>query len=960
MILQSMINTLALVFSGSGSFILNISIKGFFLLIPAILIIMALRKKSAAVRHMIWTLSITALLLIPPVSYITPDLNLNIFPGQKPLPETLYMNNNAPEPLESVPVTNDTELIMSTEISHEIPMSNSTPENASASPYEKKDLYLFLFFSIWLSGTLYFLLQLFAGFAAIQFKIRKLKKVSNPEWIDEIINLRQQLNIKRKVKIYIGEKNDMPMTWGIFLPSILLPSISLEWKKEKLRSVLIHELTHIKRFDCLTHTISKAAFALHWLNPLVWFAIRSMRIERERACDDSVLKIEKHPSKYAEFLLEIARTMQSSSLTSAAAITMAKKSQLEGRLLFVLDKKTNRRSITRFALGFASLICMLLLFTISSVQIAGGKQLSIREELLENAKPVKKTTLESMWGGWRNLPFEISVEEENDLKKCIEMVKYPYGNKKKNFIKEETREDLEQMIESRPDLFYAEFLLGCWHRINGNTIKAEEYINLSLERAPVVLIQQYNFKDGTPLQNTGITQYALECNRVKKGYLDPSLELYYPFLKTDKNGAIYLPVYDTVYRRNSMSSPKNYNAKYPRAGWLKSRKKAGLLPGATVTEKREEHKYKNINEAANKIHTESVRQENNIREWVWKIQTDKAVVSISKGKSQESSIRVDKKGNAYLRIMISLDEGNFIIETDLCSKRDLSGTKSSGKSSWTSDIKDIDDMHLFSESASVIKNNKIKLITIKDKNSETGESSFYINLLDEFPESSDEKIKVECDMEKRPELLKKIDEMIKRVSRGEIVKANSMVREISKYQDPIAIPSIIGVLDCDNSFNTIYMMTCVALCSEEGLGKYTKQKYQIHMDGGFWKTWWKENKIKFPEEVQNVPIPVIPKTEYGKIHEYYPENMNTLEGKISWLEKNLNKGHKVEFTNLAQEISNFNDSKCIPYLIGIIDADNSKKSIYAFGYYGLRKITGVKYSPYHDGACLVEKMVKKK
>ena len=70
---------------------------------------------------------------------------------------------------------------------------------------------------------------------------------------------------------------------------MLLPESANEWTMERRRSVLLHEMAHVKRRDCLVQFLGQLTCAAHWCNPAVWFAARELRRESERACDDLVL-----------------------------------------------------------------------------------------------------------------------------------------------------------------------------------------------------------------------------------------------------------------------------------------------------------------------------------------------------------------------------------------------------------------------------------------------------------------------------------------------------------------------------------------------------------------------------------------------------------------------------------------------------------------------------------------------
>src|SRR5207253_7453555 len=120
--------------------------------------------------------------------------------------------------------------------------------------------------------------------------------------------------------------------------SVIMPAEADTWPDDRLRIVLLHELAHVKRRDCLTHLLAQLACACYWFNPLVWIAVRRIRTERERACDDLVLACGTEGPDYADELLEIARLMRSErmGLLAGATLAMAHRAQPEGRLMAIL------------------------------------------------------------------------------------------------------------------------------------------------------------------------------------------------------------------------------------------------------------------------------------------------------------------------------------------------------------------------------------------------------------------------------------------------------------------------------------------------------------------------------------------------------------------------------------------------------------------------------------------------
>jgi hypothetical protein len=190
------------------------------------------------------------------------------------------------------------------------------------------------------------------------------------------------LGIDRRVTFLSGDEDAMPMAWGLVRARVLLPAEADDWPIERQRVVLLHELAHVKRRDGVTQVFAHLACAAYWFNPLVWLAARQLRAERERACDDLVLAAGTRGSDYADHLLDIARSLRAGAWPTWSAVTMAHRSQLEGRLMAILDPALPRRSPTRRAV----VVCAALAL-ISIVSLAGVRVVAKAVEAAEQGRP---------------------------------------------------------------------------------------------------------------------------------------------------------------------------------------------------------------------------------------------------------------------------------------------------------------------------------------------------------------------------------------------------------------------------------------------------------------------------------------------------------------------------------------------------------------------------------------------
>jgi hypothetical protein len=149
------------------------------------------------------------------------------------------------------------------------------------------------------------------------------------------------------------------MSWGLLRPVILLPRGAERWPDARLRAVLLHELAHVQRRDCLTQFVAELGLALHWVNPLAWVAVWRLRVEREHACDDRVIEAGAQASAYADELLSLARGFRVAREGSLAAVAMARPSTLESRLRAVLAEG-RRRTLSRRGAATTAGVALLL------------------------------------------------------------------------------------------------------------------------------------------------------------------------------------------------------------------------------------------------------------------------------------------------------------------------------------------------------------------------------------------------------------------------------------------------------------------------------------------------------------------------------------------------------------------------------------------------------------------------
>ncbi|HEX2781350.1 MAG TPA: M56 family metallopeptidase, partial [Gemmatimonadaceae bacterium] len=364
---------------------IDAAIKVAVLLAFALIVTRTLRGSSAALRHSIWSAAIAGALLLPMLAVALPSWHLPL-PGaeaarslagrlsaavrnDEALPSSFDVTTSPATPSVAGPVAGTSGKVTTPATSEhsrvsDLPSDGRVDVTLTTAPSRALPIVL----TLWTVGAFLALLPLFFGVLQLRAIGRRARDIESDALDDYAARLARTLGIRRVVRVVEGEGAATPMTWGVLHPVVLVPQGFEHWPEPRQRDVLLHELAHVARFDCLTQHLARVLCALHWYNPLAWIASRRLRIERERACDDRVLLAGARASDYADHILTIARTLRTPRVAGAAALAMARPSHLEGRLLALLDVRRPRGVVTRrraFAVGATALLVAATVATLS-------------------------------------------------------------------------------------------------------------------------------------------------------------------------------------------------------------------------------------------------------------------------------------------------------------------------------------------------------------------------------------------------------------------------------------------------------------------------------------------------------------------------------------------------------------------------------------------------------------------
>jgi HEAT repeat protein/beta-lactamase regulating signal transducer with metallopeptidase domain len=320
-------------------------LKTTILLVVVTLATHLLRRRSAALRHLLWSFAIVGLVMIPVLKRVAPEWRV------LPSASTIAAVTQAPPATEGGQITAEPPPAAAG-AAVELSGSPAIP-SAPASAWSVPSVWS-VTMGLWLAGALFLLMRLVVGLVTVQRIANRAKEITDSTWRTVSDRGIRALEVRLPVELRSSTEVTMPFACGVMRPIIVLPADADTWNAQQKEAVMLHELAHISRGDLAMNIISHVVRALYWLNPLVWLASYRLRVEGERAADDAVLRGGARPSEYADHLLSIVRTVGPT--VPNVALAMARRSDFEGRLLAILEPGLSRARLTRVrAAGLAAL-----------------------------------------------------------------------------------------------------------------------------------------------------------------------------------------------------------------------------------------------------------------------------------------------------------------------------------------------------------------------------------------------------------------------------------------------------------------------------------------------------------------------------------------------------------------------------------------------------------------------------
>jgi uncharacterized protein (TIGR03435 family) len=303
----------------------------------ALLLTLALRKNHASVRFWVWFAA-----------------SMKFF-----VPLAVLVALGSYIPWKSTPAAFDTTAVFFDTLSQPFSQTDLVVSPAPIKPsLDWWSMVAIGMVAIWMLGAVSVLVRWFVQWRRVLAVARTAELRTNGREHDLLRCLESRCEVT-PLPLRISDTTLEPGVVGVTKPVLLWPrSLSARLTDIQIEAILIHELSHVHRWDNLTAALHMLVEALFWFHPMVWWIGARLVDERERACDEQVMHLGGEAETYAESILRTCEHYAESPLTCISGVTG---SDLKRRIEAIM-RHTARGRLTvsrKMMLGVAGLLAVL-------------------------------------------------------------------------------------------------------------------------------------------------------------------------------------------------------------------------------------------------------------------------------------------------------------------------------------------------------------------------------------------------------------------------------------------------------------------------------------------------------------------------------------------------------------------------------------------------------------------------
>ncbi|HUR19479.1 MAG TPA: M56 family metallopeptidase [Vicinamibacterales bacterium] len=377
---------------------IGLLVRALVLLAVAWLAVTMLRRQSASLRALVWTAALAGILVLPLMASVAPTLDVPVWRAAAPLavaPATTVAGSilggrtfrssvqagskdPASEEMGGPTLLGGRTFRSGVQAGSKDPASEERGQAGSKDPASAKSTEPIAWSQVALLvwGCVALVLAGRIGFSHIS--LSRLARSSDAAplpgdverdlaWAPLVNETRAALGIRRAVQVRTTDAIGVPAVAGLFKPVLLLPAEADDWSDDVKRSVVLHELAHVVRWDAAGQLVSQLACAVYWCVPLAWHGARRAAILREQASDDVVLMSGVRPSSYAANLMDVARLTGNAAL-EPATLAMAHPRRIRERIVAILDPESARAALRTRSLATVTITAATVVVLVAAIQ----------------------------------------------------------------------------------------------------------------------------------------------------------------------------------------------------------------------------------------------------------------------------------------------------------------------------------------------------------------------------------------------------------------------------------------------------------------------------------------------------------------------------------------------------------------------------------------------------------------